>query len=71
MAAAFPEDDDGGTSSVHITEFGDVRVNPQPIVQDEEETDVLLEEYLSPRKLVSSACSVSILETIYISIHIK
>ncbi|XP_072032797.1 leucine-rich repeat-containing protein 56-like [Amphiura filiformis] len=49
MAAAFEEDVSGATS-VHITEFGDIRVNPQPIVQ-EEDTDVLLEEYLSPRKL--------------------
>ena len=51
MAAAFAEDEPVATS-VHITEFGDIRVNPQPIVQ-EEDTDVFLEEYLSPRKLVS------------------
>ena len=56
MAAAFPDDSRG--AAVHITEFGDIRVNPQPIVQ-EEDTDVLLEEYLSPRKLVSGVCVLS------------
>ena len=35
---------------VQITEYTDSRVNPDPIVV--EESDVLLEEYLSPRKLV-------------------
>ncbi|XP_070552133.1 leucine-rich repeat-containing protein 56-like [Ptychodera flava] len=35
--------------SVHITEFRDYRVNPEPIVV--EETELLLEEYLSPTKL--------------------
>ncbi|XP_006818292.1 leucine-rich repeat-containing protein 56-like [Saccoglossus kowalevskii] len=35
--------------AVHITEYQDFRVNPEPIVL--EETDILLEEYLSPLKL--------------------
>lgn len=35
---------------VQITEFKDACVNPEPIVL--EETDLLLEQYLSPRKLV-------------------
>lgn len=37
---------------VQITEFKDSRVNPQPIVL--EESDVLMEGYLSPTKLVSN-----------------
>lgn len=37
---------------VQITEFKDGRVNPEPIVL--EETDVLLEQFLSPRKLVKA-----------------
>ena len=36
---------------VQITEFKENKVNPEPVVV--EETDVLLEDYLSPRKLVS------------------
>ena len=36
---------------VHITEQRELRVNPEPLVT--EEADILLEEYLSPRKLVS------------------
>ncbi len=36
---------------VIITEYRDARVNPEPILMDE--ADMLLEEYLSPRKLVS------------------
>ena len=36
---------------VQITEFKDSQVNPEPIVL--EETDLLMEQYLSPRKLVS------------------
>ncbi|XP_077994666.1 leucine-rich repeat-containing protein 56-like [Glandiceps talaboti] len=35
--------------AVHITEYRDYRVNPEPIVL--EETDILLEEYLSPTRL--------------------
>lgn len=38
-----------GTRGVQIQEFQEVRMNPEPIVM--EETDILLEEYLSPRKL--------------------
>ncbi|CAH1786684.1 unnamed protein product [Owenia fusiformis] len=34
---------------VQITEFEDPRINPEPMLM--EETDLLLEEYLSPRKL--------------------
>ena len=36
---------------VQITEFNESQVNPEPIVI--EETDLLMEQYLSPRKLVS------------------
>ena len=36
---------------VQITEFKESHVNPEPIVL--EETDLLMEQYLSPRKLVS------------------
>ena len=35
---------------IQITEYQDTRVNPDPIVM--EESEVLLEEFLSPRKLV-------------------
>ena len=35
---------------VQITEFGDNQVNPEPIPLDE--SDLLLHQYLSPRKLV-------------------
>ena len=38
-------------SSVRIREFDDSTANPEPIVQDEE-ADLLLEEFLSPSKLV-------------------
>lgn len=38
-------------SSVRIREFDDSAANPEPIVQDEE-ADLLLEEFLSPSKLV-------------------
>lgn len=38
------------TRGVQITEFKDSRVNPEPVVI--EETDILLEQFLSPRKLV-------------------
>ncbi|WAR02726.1 LRC56-like protein [Mya arenaria] len=38
------------TRGVQITEFNDSRVNPEPIVL--EETDLLLEQFLSPRKLM-------------------
>ena len=41
-------------SSVRIREFDDTTANPEPIVQDEEEADQLLEEFLSPSKLVST-----------------
>lgn len=36
---------------IHITEHKDYRVNPEPIVL--QEADLLLEEFLSPTKLVS------------------
>ena len=35
---------------VQITEFNESQVNPEPVVI--EETDLLMEQYLSPRKLV-------------------
>lgn len=35
---------------VQITEFAESRVNPTPLLL--EETDILLEQYLSPTKLV-------------------
>lgn len=38
-------------SSVRIREFDDSTANPEPIAQDEE-ADQLLEEFLSPSKLV-------------------
>lgn len=40
---------------VNITEYNNNRVNPDPIII--EDSDLLLEEYLSPRKLVSSPLS--------------
>ena len=36
---------------IHITEHKDYRVNPEPLVL--QEADFLLEEFLSPTKLVS------------------
>lgn len=39
-------------SSVRIREFDESTANPEPIVQDDE-ADHLLEEFLSPAKLVS------------------
>lgn len=38
---------------ITITDFGVKRANPSPLVV--EEVDILLEEYLSPRKLVSNS----------------
>ncbi|CAF5000315.1 unnamed protein product [Rotaria socialis] len=38
---------------IHITEHKDFRVNPEPLVL--QEADFLLEEFLSPTKLVSRA----------------
>ena len=43
-----------GISSVRIREFDDSTANPEPIAQDEE-ADQLLEEFLSPSKLVGVA----------------
>ena len=40
-----------GLSGVRIREFDDSTANPEPIVQDEE-ADQLLQEFLSPSKLV-------------------
>lgn len=40
-------------SSVRIREFDESTANPEPIVQDDE-ADHLLEEFLSPAKLVSA-----------------
>lgn len=39
-------------SSVKIRDFGETNANPEPIQRDEE-TDLLMEEFLSPNKLVS------------------
>jgi len=39
------------TAGVHITEYPEGKSNPVPVAIDE--TEVLIEEYLSPRKLVS------------------
>ena len=47
MPAAVPRE----ISSVRIREFDDSTANPEPIAQDEE-ADQLLEEFLSPSKLV-------------------
>ena len=41
-------------SSVRIREFDDSTANPEPVTQDEE-ADQLLEEFLSPSKLVGVA----------------
>lgn len=41
-------------SSIRIREFDDSTANPEPIAQDEE-ADQLLEEFLSPSKLVGVA----------------
>lgn len=39
------------TGGIHITEFSESHVNPTPLLL--EESDILLEQYLSPGKLVS------------------
>ena len=39
-----------GSRGVQIMDQRDIRVNPEPVAT--EEADILLEEYLSPRKLV-------------------
>jgi hypothetical protein len=41
--------------AIRITEFKDHIINPDPIIL--QETDVLLEEFLSPTKLVSTSNS--------------
>ena len=40
-----------GSRGVQIMDQRDIRVNPEPVAT--EEADILLEEYLSPRKLVN------------------
>ena len=39
------------TAGVHVTNIPQGKVNPAPVAVDE--TEILIEEYLSPRKLVS------------------
>ncbi|XP_031554833.1 serine/threonine-protein kinase 11-interacting protein-like [Actinia tenebrosa] len=53
----------GGYSGVRIREFDDGNVNPEPVKRDDEETDNLWEEFLSPNKL-KSLSGVSNLEDI-------
>ena len=53
---------------VQITEFAESRVNPTPLLL--EESDILLEQYLSPGKLVRLRIVISInICIIYISIY--
>lgn len=40
------------SESVNIREFDDVVVNPDPVIRNEE-TEQLMEDYLSPQKLVN------------------
>ena len=40
-------------SSVRIREFDESAANPEPIIVQDDEADHLLEEFLSPAKLVS------------------
>ena len=42
-----------GVRGVKITEVKDLNINPNPVML--EESEVLMEEYLSPRKLVKMA----------------
>lgn len=46
------------TAGVHITEHPPGKINPSPVSYDE--TEHLIEEYLSPRKLVSPLCGIFI-----------
>lgn len=39
------------TAGVHVTDIPQGKINPAPVAIDE--TEILIEEYLSPRKLVS------------------
>ena len=41
-----------GARGVQITEFKEACINPEPVVI--EETELLLEQFLSPRKLVNT-----------------
>jgi hypothetical protein len=50
---------------IHITEHKDYRVNPEPLVL--QEADFLLEEFLSPTKLVFIISMKKILATFYFS----
>lgn len=40
------------SESVNMREFDDVVVNPDPVIRNEE-TEQLMEDYLSPQKLVN------------------
>ena len=55
---------------VQITDYSETKVNPDPIML--EESEVLLEEYLSPRKLVltqkKSFLNSRVLHIIYFSL---
>ena len=44
-----------GHSGVNIREFEDSIINPDPVIQNEE-TEQLMEDYLSPQKLVQVNC---------------
>lgn len=41
------------TAGVHVTEYPPGKINPSPVAVDE--TELLIEEFLSPRKLVGTA----------------
>ena len=51
MEPNLPRPESALARGIKITEFSGARVNPEPVTF--EESDILLEEYLSPRRLVS------------------
>ena len=51
MEPNLPRPESALARGIKITEFSGSRVNPEPVTF--EESDILLEEYLSPRRLVS------------------
>ncbi len=60
MEPNLPRPESALARGIKITEFSGVRVNPEPVTY--EESDILLEEYLSPYRLVGwhfVECSVS------------
>ena len=50
MEPNLPRPESALARGIKITEFSGVRVNPEPVTY--EESDILLEEYLSPYRLV-------------------